>query len=149
MDNSTTFIISPSGNPGLQAAERGLLSRPWYMGGVGGMMVGGVPEPWDPRGYRPPHHRPRLFLPYYEECKALFRYSVLFSFLLAFSLSLSSFHTFCLSLSLGSKLLARCLFIFSERNGSLSSDTSSFNFHRISEIPDTLYMVSFILSTGQ
>jgi len=84
-----------------QAAERGLLSRPWYMGGVGGMMVGGVPEPWDPRGYRPPHHRPRLFLPYYEECKAL----------------------------------------FSERNGSLSSDTSSFNFHRISEIPDTLYMV--------
>jgi len=76
-----------------QAAERGLLSRPWYMGG-------GL-EPWDPRSYRPPHHRPRLFLPYYEECKSL----------------------------------------YSERSGSLSSDTSSFNFHRISEIPDTLYMV--------
>ena len=44
---------------------------------------------------------PRLFLPYYEECKAL----------------------------------------LSERAGSISGDTSSFNFHRMSEIPDTLYMV--------
>jgi len=79
-----------------QAAERGLLSRPWYMAGGGAL-----PEPWDPRSYRPPHHRPRLFLPYYEECKSL----------------------------------------YSERAGSLSSDTSSFHFHRISEIPDTLYMV--------
>jgi hypothetical protein len=30
----------------------------------------------------------------------------------------------------------------SERSGGLSNDTSSFNFHRMSEIPDTLYMVS-------
>lgn len=77
------------------AAERGLLSRPWYMGG------GSLPEPWDPRGFRPPHQRPRLFLPYYDECKS----------------------------------------ILNERSGGLSNDTSSFNFHRMSEIPDTLYMV--------
>lgn len=58
-------------------------------------------DSWDPRGFRPPHNRPRLFLPYYEECKNL----------------------------------------LSERAGSISGDTSSFNFHRMSEIPDTLYMV--------
>jgi len=81
-----------------QAVERGILSRPWYAGG--GAAVAGI-EAWDPRSYRPPHQRPRLFLAYYEECKSM----------------------------------------LSERSGGLSGDTSSFNFHRMSEIPDTLYMV--------
>ena len=31
--------------------------------------------------------------------------------------------------------------MLSERAGSLSNESSSFNFHRISDIPDTLYMV--------
>lgn len=91
-------LLPPGGGEVVrQAAERGILTRPWYMGGQG------RPEgdSWDPRGFRPPHNRPRLFLPYYEECKAL----------------------------------------LSERAGSISGDTSSFNFHRMSEIPDTLYMV--------
>jgi len=82
-----------------QAAERGILTRPWYMTSSSSSHPHQA-DSWDPRGYRPPHTRPRLFLPYYEECKAL----------------------------------------LSERSGA-SGDTSSFNFHRMSEIPDTLYMV--------
>ena len=34
--------------------------------------------------------------------------------------------------------------LLSERSGGVTGDTSSFNFHRMSEIPDTLYMVSII-----
>ena len=91
-------LLPPGGGEVVRhAAERGILTRPWYMGGQGRQEG----DSWDPRGFRPPHNRPRLFLPYYEECKNL----------------------------------------LSERAGSISGDTSSFNFHRMSEIPDTLYMV--------
>ena len=91
-------LLPPGGGEVVRhAAERGILSRPWYMGGQARQEG----DSWDPRGFRPPHNRPRLFLPYYEECKNL----------------------------------------LSERAGSISGDTSSFNFHRMSEIPDTLYMV--------
>ena len=91
-------LLPPGGGEVVRhAAGRGILTRPWYMGGQGRQEG----DSWDPRGFRPPHNRPRLFLPYYEECKNL----------------------------------------LSERAGSISGDTSSFNFHRMSEIPDTLYMV--------
>ena len=37
--------------------------------------------------------------------------------------------------------------LLSERSGGVTGDTSSFNFHRMSEIPDTLYMVGRVILT--
>ena len=97
-------LLAPGGEELVrQAGERGIITRGWLGGwgqGQPGRQESGA-ECWDPRILRPSHARPRLFLPYYEACKAL----------------------------------------LSESSGGVSGDTSSFNFHRMSEIPDTLYMV--------
>ena len=88
---------------------------------------------WHGRGYRPPHTRPRLFLPYYEECKVRIIHIIIIAIIIIIIMKMVILTLIFLHQTL-----------LSERSGGVTGDTSSFNFHRMSEIPDTLYMVSII-----
>ena len=95
------------------------------------------------RGYRPPHTRPRLFLPYYEECKVkIIIATIAITVTIVIIAIIVVIVTIIIIIII--KIINFHQTLLSERSGGVTGDTSSFNFHRMSEIPDTLYMVSII-----
>ena len=96
------------------------------------------------RGYRPPHTRPRLFLPYYEECKVKI---IIATIAITVTIVIIAIIVVIVTIIIIIIIITIIHFhqtLLSERSGGVTGDTSSFNFHRMSEIPDTLYMVSII-----